>query len=43
MIVEAISKSAGMNTRSHALSFVLPVEEAIGLAEIFKKDHTNEE
>ena len=37
-IVEAISKAAGMNTRSHALSFVLPVDQAIGLAEIFKKD-----
>lgn len=41
-IVEAISKAAGMNTRSHALSFVLPVEEAIGIAEIFK-DRNNEE
>ena len=37
-IVEAISKAAGMNTKSHALSFVLPVEDAIGMAEIFKKD-----
>ena len=35
-IVESISKAAGMNTKSHALSFVLPVEEAIGIAEIFK-------
>ena len=35
-IVEAISKAAGMNTKAHALSFVLPVEDAIGMAEIFK-------
>jgi hypothetical protein len=25
-----------MNTKAHALSFVLPVEEAVGMAEIFK-------
>ena len=37
-IVESISKAAGMNTKAHALSFVLPVEEAAGMAEIFKKD-----
>ena len=37
-IVESISKNAGMNTKMHALSFVLPVENAIGMAEIFKKD-----
>ena len=37
-IVESISKKAGMNTKVHALSFVLPVEDAIGMAEIFKKD-----
>lgn len=37
-IVEAISKAAGMNTKAHALSFVLPVEDAIGMAEIFKKE-----
>lgn len=42
-IVEAISKEAGMNTRSHALSFVLPVEEAIGVAEIFKQEKVLEE
>ena len=42
-IVEAISKDAGMNTKSHALSFVLPVEEAVGLAEIFKKENSEEE
>ncbi len=41
-IVEAISKAAGMNTKSHALSFVLPVEEAIGMAQIFKTDETSE-
>lgn len=35
-IVESISKNAGMNTKMHALSFVLPVENAIGMAEIFK-------
>ena len=35
-IVESISKAAGMNTKAHALSFVLPVEEAMGMAEIFK-------
>ena len=35
-IVEAISEKAGMNTKSHALSFVLPVVQAAGLAEIFK-------
>lgn len=35
-IVEAISKRAGMNTKAHALSFVLPVEDAAGMAEIFK-------
>lgn len=37
-IVEAISRSAGMNTKAHALSFVLPVEEATGMAEIFKNE-----
>lgn len=36
-IVEAISNKAGMNTKAHALSFVLPVEDAIGMAEIFKE------
>ena len=36
-IVESISKKAGMNTKAHALSFVLPVEEASGMAEIFKE------
>lgn len=41
-IVEAISKAAGMNTKSHALSFVLPVEEAIGMAEIFKEEEVEE-
>ena len=41
-IVEAISKVAGMNTKAHALSFVLPVEDAIGMAEIFKKDASEE-
>lgn len=41
-IVESISKAAGMNTKSHALSFVLPVEEAIGMAEIFKSEETSE-
>ena len=41
-IVEAISKAAGMNTKSHALSFVLPVEDAIGMAEIFKKEEVSE-
>ena len=35
-IVESINKKAGMNTKAHALSFVLPVEEAAGMAEIFK-------
>ena len=35
-IVESISKAAGMNTKAHALSFVLPVEDATGMAEIFK-------
>ena len=39
-IVEAISKQAGMNTKAHALSFVLPVEDAIGMAEIFKDKET---
>lgn len=42
-IVEAISKAAGMNTKSHALSFVLPVEDAIGMAEIFKKEEGSED
>ena len=42
-IVEAISKAAGMNTKAHALSFVLPVEDAIGMAEIFKKNESEEE
>lgn len=37
-IVESISKNAGMNTKAHALSFVLPVDNAIGLAQIFKDD-----
>ncbi len=37
-IVESISNKAGMNTKAHALSFVLPVEEAIGMAEIFKNE-----
>lgn len=37
-IVEAISKRAGMNTKAHALSLVLPVEDAIGMAEIFKNE-----
>ena len=37
-IVEAISKKAGLNTKSHALSFVLPVEDAAGMAEIFKNE-----
>ena len=37
-IVESISKAAGMNTKAHALSFVLPVEEATGMAEIFKNE-----
>ena len=36
-IVEAINKKAGLNTKAHALSFVLPVEDAIGMAEIFKE------
>ena len=36
-IVESISKSAGMNTKANALSFVLPVEDAAGMAQIFKK------
>ena len=35
-IVESINKKAGMNTKAHALSFVLPVEDAVGMAEIFK-------
>lgn len=35
-IVESISRKAGMNTKAHALSFVLPVEDAAGMAEIFK-------
>ena len=37
-IVESISKNAGMNTKAHALSFVLPVEDAVGMAEIFKTE-----
>ena len=37
-IVESINKKAGMNTKAHALSFVLPVEEAVGMAEIFKSE-----
>ena len=37
-IVEAINAKAGLNTKAHALSFVLPVEEAIGMAEIFKNE-----
>ena len=36
-IVESISKEAGMNTKCHALSFALPVEDAAGMAEIFKE------
>lgn len=41
-IIASISEKAGMNTKAHALSFVLPVEEAIGSAEIFKvKDQEN--
>ena len=35
-IVEAINEKAGLITKAHALSFVLPVEEAVGMAEIFK-------
>ena len=35
-IVESISKEAGLNTKCHALSFTLPVEDASGMAEIFK-------
>ena len=42
-IVEAISKKAGMNTKAHALSFVLPVEDAIGMAEIFKESENEVE
>ena len=41
-IVESISKKAGMNTKAHALSFVLPVEEASGMAEIFKNNEVSE-
>lgn len=41
-IVEAIIKEAGMNTKAHALTFVLPVEDAIGMAEIFKGEETSE-
>lgn len=41
-IVESISKAAGMNTKAHALSFVLPVDNAIGLAEIFKDNNEEE-
>lgn len=37
-IVESISRKAGINTKAHALSFVLPVEEAAGMAEIFKNE-----
>ena len=37
-IVENISKAAGLNTKAHALSFVLPVEDAYGMAEIFKEN-----
>lgn len=37
-IVESISEAAGLNTKYHALSFVLPVEDAIGMAEIFKNE-----
>ena len=36
-IVESISQAAGMNTKCHALSFTLPVEDAAGMAEIFKE------
>lgn len=36
-IVESINSKAGLNTKAHALSFVLPVEEATGMAEIFKE------
>ncbi len=35
-IVESISKAAGLNTKAHALSFVLPVEDAVGMAQIFQ-------
>lgn len=38
VIVESICAKAGMNTKAHALSFVLPVEDAIGMAEIFKSE-----
>lgn len=41
-IVEAINSKAGLNTKAHALSFVLPVEEAAGMAEIFKKQEIEE-
>lgn len=37
-IIEAINRKAGLNTKAHALSFVLPVEEAVGMAEIFKEE-----
>lgn len=37
-IVESISQKAGLNTKAHALSFVLPVEDATGMAEIFKEE-----
>lgn len=37
-IVESISQAAGMNTKCHALSFTLPVEDASGMAEIFKSE-----
>ena len=38
-IVESINKAAGMNTKAHAVSFTLPVEDAAGMAEIFKKEN----
>ena len=41
-IVESISKKAGLNTKAHALSFVLPVEDAAGMAEIFKQQDSEE-
>lgn len=40
-IVESINKVAGMNTKAHALSFVLPVEDAAGMAQIFKSEENN--
>ena len=37
-IVESISAKTGIHTKYHSLSFVLPVEQAIGKAEIFKEE-----